>query len=444
MIRPQAAPATIRPGSPAESGRNRYADLLRVAAIGTVASGHWLLIDITDRGGKLSGLDALDYISWGRWVTLVAQVMPVFFVVGGYVNAGLWTACEEQGGGWADWVRPRAMRLLWPTVVYVTVAILAFAGARMAGASASELAQVGWLVAFQLWFLPVYLLLIALTPLLLAAHRRWGLAVPAVMAVGAALVDVGVIGHHLPLVGYANYPLVWGAMHQWGFGWRDGTLTRARWRPWALAAGGTAVLAALLAWGPFPVDMIGANERIGNTTPPSIALLAFAAAQTGLLLAAEPAASRLLARPRRWRLVTRLNRPVMTVYLWHMVPVVIVAAALYPTAVLPQPAIGSAQWWLTRPAWLGACALILVLLVAVVTRAERPVRRLPTGLASPGRWSGPLLLAGLAATMFGLVRLAIAGFAPGGGLPAVALAAFGCGVACVLFSGRPPPATTPV
>lgn len=45
------------------------------------------------------------------------------------------------------------------------------------------------------------------------------------------------------------------------------------------------------------------GARVGNTTPPSIALLAFAAAQTGLLLTAEPALERLLARPSRWRLV---------------------------------------------------------------------------------------------------------------------------------------------
>src|ERR1019366_6244669 len=106
-------------------------------------------------------------------------------------------------------------------------------------------------------------------------------------------------------------------------------------------------LAGLLARGPFPVDMIGPAEGIGNTTPPSIALLAFAAAQTGLVLAAEPAVSRLLGRPGRWRLVTRLNSCVMTVYLWHMVPAIIVAVALYPTGVMPQPASGSAQWWET-------------------------------------------------------------------------------------------------
>ena len=364
--------------------------------------------------------------------------MPVFFLVGGYLNARSWTAHQEQGESWTDWVRERAMRLLWPTTVYVAAAVLAVIAAGMAGAGAAELAQAGWLVAVQLWFLPVYLLLIAATPVMLAAHRRWGLAVPAVMAAAAAAVDAGVVGANLPLIGFANYLLVWGSMHQWGFAWQDGTLTRARWRPYALAAGSAAVLAGLLARGPFPVDMIGPAERIGNTTPPSIALLAFAAAQTGLVLAAEPAVSRLLVRPGRWRLVTRLNSCVMTVYLWHMVPAIIVAVALYPTGVMPQPAIGSAQWWETRPAWLGALALILVPLVLAVMRAERPMLRLPVGLGPAGRWSGSILLLGIAAAMAGLARLAIAGFAPDGVLPALALAAYGCGVIAALLSGRPP------
>ena len=46
----------------------------------------------------------------------------------------------------------------------------------LAGAGVTELAEGGWLVALQLWFLPVYLLLILLTPPLLAAHRRWATA----------------------------------------------------------------------------------------------------------------------------------------------------------------------------------------------------------------------------------------------------------------------------
>lgn len=421
-------------------GRNRYADLLRVVAIGAVVYGHWILTDITYQRGQLSGLDALDYILWGKWVTLAFQVMPLFFLVGGYVNALSWTAHHARGESWTRWVRGRAMRLLWPTTVFVVVAVLAVITAALAGVPAAELAEGAWVVAFQLWFLPVYLLLNLLTPALLAAHRRWGPAVPAVMAVAAAAVDAAVIGPHWNWIGYANYLLVWGSMHQWGFAWQDGSLTRSRWRPLTLAAAGALAFACLVTLGRFPVDMIGAaGEKVGNTTPPSIALLAFGAAQTGLALAAEPAVSRWLDRPRRWRRVQRLNASVMTVYLWHMVPALLIAVAFYPAGIMPQPPIGSGEWWLTRLAWYGLLTVLLVVLVAAVEWAERPILRLPTGVGPPGWWSPVLLVAGTGAAMAGLTKLAIAGFAPGGHLPALVLAAYAAGLIGTLLTGRPPP-----
>jgi fucose 4-O-acetylase-like acetyltransferase len=419
--------------------RNRYADLLRVLAIGAVVYGHWILTNITYSRGQLSGLDALNYISWGKWVTLALQVMPVFFLVGGYVNARSWEAHHARGESWTGWVRGRAMRLLWPTTVFVVVAILAVTAARLAGVGAAELAEGGWLVAFQLWFIPVYLMLILLTPALLAAHQRWGLAVPAVMAVMAAAVEAAVLGPHWHVIGYANYLLVWGSMHQWGFAWQDGTLTRSRWRPLALAAGGALALAGLLTWGPFPVDMIGAaGETVINTAPPSIALLAFAAAQAGLVLAAEPAVSRWLARPRRWRRVQQLNASIINVYLWHMAPAIVIAVAFYPTGIIPQPAIGSGEWWLTRLAWFGLLTVVLVTLVAAINWAERPMLRLPTGAGPSGWWSPVLLVAGTVAAMVGLTRLAMAGFAPGGHLPALALYAYAAGLIGTLLTGRRP------
>jgi len=413
--------------------RNRYADLLRVLAMGAVVYGHWLVTDVTYRNRQFGGLDALRYLSWGRWGTLLVQVMPVFFLVGGYANATSWTA--HRADTWAWWVRRRAVRLLRPTTVYVVVAVLAVIGARYAHLSPAVLAKVGWLVALQLWFLPVYLLLIVLTPAMLAAHRRWGLAVPAVMAVAAAAVDVGVLRLHLPVVGFANYLLVWGAMHQWGFAWQDGSLTHPRWRPVALAAVGALALAGLLRWSPFPVDMIGDGERVTNTTPPSIALLAFAAVQAGVLLTAEPAVSRLLARPGLWRSVTRLNDKAMTVYLWHMAPVIIIAVALYPTGLLPQPAIATASWWALRLAWFVLLTEVLVLVVLAFSWADRsgtrPDSSDPTDSPGPSAASAAILLVGLAAAMVGLARLAIAGFAPGGRLPVPVLVAYAVGVAGV-------------
>ena len=427
---------------PGNGGRERavthlpYLDLLRVVAIGAVVIGHWLLVDITYRGGQLSGLDALEYVSWGGWVTLLFQVMPVFFLVGGYVNALSWTSHHQRGVTWAGWVQSRSLRLLWPTTVYVTFVSVMVVGASVAGVSSSELAQAGWLVALHLWFLPVYLLLIAITPVMLAAHLRWGLAVPAVMAVCAVGVDFAVVGSHVPVVGFVNYVLVWGSMHQWGFAWQDGSATRPRWRPYALTAAGATALIALVTWGPFPVDMIGAGGQTSNTSPPSIALLAFAATQAGLALAFAPTGAKLLDQPRWSRALQRLNPAVMTVYLWHMVPVIVLALVVYTRLPVPQPDVGSWQWWALRPVWVAALAAILAPLTVAVMRLQRPLVRLPYGGAPPNGWAAAAVAAGLAAVSVGLARLAIGGFAVQGRLSIPALVAYACGLTLVVLPGR--------
>jgi peptidoglycan/LPS O-acetylase OafA/YrhL len=89
--------------------RNRYADLLRVLAMGAVVYGHWLLTDVTYRNGQFGGRNALDYISWGRWGTLLFQVLPVFFLVGGYANATSWTA--HRADTWESRVPQRPQRM---------------------------------------------------------------------------------------------------------------------------------------------------------------------------------------------------------------------------------------------------------------------------------------------------------------------------------------------
>jgi hypothetical protein len=130
----------------------------------------------------------------------------------------------------------------------------------------------------------------------------------------------------------------------------------------------------------------------------------------------------------------------MTVYLWHFVPVIVIAVAFYGTGVMPQPAIRTAQWWELRRAWFALLTVVLVPLMAVVMRAERPMRRLPAGIGPPGVWSPLLLAAGLGTSMFGLARLAIARFAPGGQLPTLALAVCAAGLAATLLTGRAPAA----
>ena len=95
------------------------------------------------------------------------------------------------------------------------------------------------------------------------------------------------------MIGYANYLLAWGSIHSGASPGPTAPGPGARWRLWSLAVGGAALLAGLVTSRAFEADIVGS----GNTNLPSIVLLAYAAAQAGLVIAGEPTATRLLARP---------------------------------------------------------------------------------------------------------------------------------------------------
>lgn len=64
--------------------RNRYADFLRAVSIGAVVIGHWLMLAPFFEQGQLQFDHVLHIVPWAVWLTWVFQVMPVFFMVGGY------------------------------------------------------------------------------------------------------------------------------------------------------------------------------------------------------------------------------------------------------------------------------------------------------------------------------------------------------------------------
>lgn len=410
----------------AAPGRNPYADLLRIGAVGFVVTGHWLLTSISDHGGHLHGEDVVSALPWTQWLTLFFQVMPLIFLAGGYANAGSWARHHAAGEPWAGWLADRARRLLVPTTVYVAVAVLAVVVCVAADVPAAIREELFWAAALHLWFLPTYLALLALTPALAAGWRRRRWQLPLAFAVLTAVVDVFVIGPRLPLIGWSNYLWVWGGLYLLGFAWRDGAFTRAG-ALW-LAAAGAALWALLVLPGPFPVSTVGVpGARIQNASPPSIALAAYAAVLIGLLLAAEDAVRRRMRHPRR---VTAANAAAMPLYLWHMAPALAVAAVAYPAGLLPFTPIGSGGWWLLRPVWVLICAALLIPLVLALARLPHP----PPYPARRAWTTGPrlLLVAALAAACYALAHLALHGFAPGGRLPAVPLLCYAAGTAVLL------------
>jgi hypothetical protein len=154
--------------------------------------------------------------------------------------------------------------------------------------------------------------------------------------------------------GWANYLLVWRTFHQLGFAWQDRAVTIRR-RPILLAVGAIVVLPVLIWWRPYPVSMVGVpGARIQNASPPSTAVLAFGIAQAGIVLAGEAAVTRWLSRhPSAHSKISTVGRLTMPIYLWHMVPVVVVIESGYP-ALFGLPAVGSRPWWEQRPIWIAA------------------------------------------------------------------------------------------
>lgn len=416
----------------APQAREYSADLYRVVAVVVVVVGHWLLSAVTYHDGRFGYDEVLAEMPWTQWLTWFFQVVPVFFLVAGYANAASWTRRRETGGGAGNWLRHRSAGILGPTTAYVAVVLAAVATAVLVGVDGSRLSIPGWVVALHLWFIPVYLGVVSLTPLAVAAQRRWGLKVPAAMAVGVALVDAVTLGGHVAHLGLVNYLLCWGAIYQTGVAWFGGAFHGRR--PTVLAVGAAVVLATVIALGLYPVAMIGVTgQLVHNTSPPTVALLALAGVQSGLLLAAAPAVTAWLRRA-RWRpLLAVANANALGLYLWHMVPVVAVALACYPTDLIPQPDLGSGAWWRWRFVW--------ILILAAVTGAElmslyvgrswfaRPIHGFNVPL--PVRWSSPLLVVGTLGAGVALTRLAAGGVAPDGRFPTVTALVYAAGVTMV-------------
>ncbi|MGB9226083.1 acyltransferase family protein [Mycobacterium sp.] len=421
--------------------RNLAVDFYRVSGVVLIVLGHWLAGSVTYHDGYFGRQNPLVDQPWTQWLTWPFQAVPVFFLVAGYAGAVSWGHRREAVGvSRQTWLRHRLTRVLGPTAVYVVLVSVAVVVLQVHHVSGSVLEYAGWAVAMHLWFLAVYLVVVSLTPIAIAAQRRWGLVVPVALAAGVAVIDAATVGAHLPNLGWLNYLLCWGLLYQLGIAWHESQFEGlfAGRRPWLLAAGSALALALLIGVGPYPVSMIGVpGQTVENTSPPSLAMVAFGVTQAGIAMAVAPALNRLL-RPRfLQRVLSIANNNVMSLYLWHMIPVVIVAIVAYPAGLLPQPAEGGVDWWLARLEWL----VILSLVTAVEMTLLFWLRRLfaaplpMIGIPLTERWAEPVMLGGAAMAAYGLALLAAQGFAPDGQFPWVTAAVFAAGL--VLVALRP-------
>ncbi|MFD8953655.1 acyltransferase [Streptomyces xanthophaeus] len=388
--------------------RDRYVDLLRVASLGTVVCGHWLMAAVSGDGigNLLALLPALQVLTWAL------QVMPVFFFVGGFSHALSYRSLARRSDGpvYAAFLRARLQRLLRPTLVFVLVwSVLALA-VQLAGGGDGRLAGAALRVVTQpLWFIGIYLAMVAFTPPLLRLHERFGWGAFAGLVAAAGLVDVLRFALGVPYVEFLNFAFVWLAVHQLGFLRADGRIRR----PALLAAAGLAGAVLLVASGPYPLSMVGMpGERVSNMAPPTFALLCHGMWLVGAVQLMAGPATVWLRRPRVWRGVVAANGIAMTAFLWHLSAMLGVYGVQLALGLdLPVPT--SAAWWAQVPVRVLAAIALTGLFVALFRRFAAPAgaaaKAAPEATAAPARASGPGAALGIALCLFGVLGLSMTG-----------------------------------
>ena len=420
------SPDAVARATPAD--RDRFADLLRAGSLLVVILGHWLMVVVTPDGTVSNALTIVPSLQPLTWLL---QVMPLFFVVGGVAHSYALDSLDRRGGSrrgrYAAFLGRRAGRLLRPTLAFLAVWVVLGVVAHAAGLTSlpgadGRLARDALVMVPQLlWFVGIYLGVCACAPAMRRLHQRLGLYAAVLLALGAVLVDV--VRFTVPalgLVGNLNFALVWLALHQLGFAWRDGLLTVSR--GWTMLVGGYGVMIVLITVGPYPTSMVGLpGEAVSNMAPPTVALLAQGVGIIGLAVVLRGPAARLLARPAVWAAVVRVAPFAMTAFLWHLTALMVVELGRRAIG-LGQPPVASLLWWATRPGLFLLLAVITAALVATFARFDSGPSRNAGTVQERRSWPDPL--AGVAALVvfFGILMVSIVGVDLLGNRPAFFLA----------------------
>ena len=339
-----------------------------------VIVGHWLAaapyFDATD---TLMASHILTVVPWTAGLTWIVQVMPIFFMVGGYANGISWRAARRDGKLYSAWLEGRLRRLVWPVLPLLVVwtAIVAIEYAR---GVRPELISYGSQVAFiPIWFLAVYIGIVLLVPIMEAAWARFGMGSFWALTAAAIAVDVMYFAAGLRWLGFANYLFVWGAVFLLGYAWLDERFSERK-TTLACAASGFAALLLLVHFASYPVAMIGVpGDPVSNTTPPKVTLIVLAMMQGGLLLAVQAPARRWLAGRVVWTATVAINGTIMTLFIWHLTATTLVVLVSYLVGGFGlRLGPGSTAWWWSRLPWLMTNAIALIALVLAFGRFERP------------------------------------------------------------------------
>ncbi|WP_238598731.1 phospholipase A2 [Saccharothrix sp. ALI-22-I] len=381
---------------------DRYATFLRLAALGLVVLSQSLLTVL-----HWAGVSA----NWLWLLTWALQAIPVFYFAGGHANLTSWHAVQADHGGYGRYLSARISWLLRPVLAFVLAWLVLPLPLELLDVDKSRVEMFGRLIAYPLWFLGLYLVAVAATPVMAWLHRHARLVTPVALVAVMIVVDALRISLHWRTGGYLN--LVLGALllQQLGFHYADGSLHRiSRKVLGALALTAVPVLLALITFGGYPRTMMTLpGEGSSNLSPPTVCLLVLGLAQISLVLLLRPRVTGWLAGHRQWRVVEYARSAPMTVYLGYLT---VLAAVIGVLGLLDAPA--AFDWVATRPRWLTVLVLLLLPVLLVFHRFERNAALSPSRTRETHRTRLAVTL-GAGYGVLGVLGFVVTGFAGAAG-----------------------------
>ncbi|MEE1802759.1 acyltransferase [Streptomyces sp. NPDC101062] len=404
MIAETVASAAAKIEARTPASRDRAVDGLRALALLAVPTGHWLLGGFTlDADGALHNASPLSTFGGFAPVSWVLQMLGIFFLVGGYASV---LSYRRRRSTTAAWLRGRVVRLGRPVLGVTAVWAVLLPVLYALGVPATTLRTGSTLVIQPLWFVGIYVIVTALTPYCVAAARRLGAWAAAPLLVSVAAVDLLRYGPYAEAVpswlSVLNILPGWLFAYQLGVSWGEGRIGRRGAR--VLLVGGGLLFAVLLVVFHYPASMVGVPGEVRtNSHPPSLLVLALAAAQSGAAILVRDRLGRLLARPALWAPVVVVNLSAMTILCWHQTAMLAVAVpgsfAGELAGLTTSP--DTLGWILARLSWLPLFATLLVVIGRYARGFDAPWET-GTRRARARRAAAGLLAAGFAVFALGL------------------------------------------
>ena len=368
----------LRKREDALASRDLSLDLARVACVLLVVAVHLLFTGVFRDADDIRLERTAELQPWFAAISWLLEIMPLFFVVGGFATAAGLASAARRGESGADFVRSRLLRLARPSLPLFLFLAAGLAAATLLGVDPVLFSGVAIGVGSPLWFLAAYMIVQALGPAMMRLHRARPRTTLAVLLVLIGAVDTARMLAGEPLLGLPNVFFVWLLVQQLGFWMFDGWFARrAWWQLLLLVVGGYGLLLALVPLAGYSWNMLS------NQYPPTLPLAVLGVVQAASLTLLRRPLTALMRLKAAQGVVLIAGTRLMTIYLWHL-PVIIALVGVQLLLPFPMSEPGSAGWWAERlPAYLLVLGAVWLLSLWLV-RFERPAPGDRGTGASPG------------------------------------------------------------